>query len=368
LPERRAGRRASPKALLGIILIFSILAISWQAAAHTIIFGGQVNSQGSAKITYTITITGLANLPQDAYVTFNAPVFDNFADDGFSQTIAWQPQAVSPMPALVTDFHDSSGNLDIRYRQYKWSLNNLSDSTFTATVTTTFDYAVTANPQPYAFTDPFTSPGGVTAGATTEAEAVDKIANYVKLNDPGNCVGRANLMLAQLQTAGIQARAVQGITVDTPYETPEFIIDYTGYKLIRSWNKELHVWVEVYYPDEGKWVSYDPALNKGFVDQRHLAMGTSPTTDSALNFVHIYASDGISRNLNVVVSFSGVTDSGSYVYRYDDPSPAALDIQHALIGRDMTNAPLPTPCPTPSPTPTPTPTPVINATITPRPV
>jgi hypothetical protein len=114
-------------------------------------------------------------------------------------------------------------------------------------------------------------------------------------------------------------------------------------------------------------VSYDPALNKGFVDQRHLAMGTSPTTDSALNFVHIYANDGISRSLNVAISFSGVTDSGSYVYRYDDPSPAALDIQHALIGRDMTNAPLPSPGPTPSSTPVPTATPVVNATITPRP-
>ncbi len=328
---------------------------------------GQVSSQGHATITDTITITNLVNLPQDAYVTFNSPVYGSFADDGFSQSVAWQSPAVSPAPASATDMHDSSGG--IHYTQYKWLLSDLQGSMFTATITTSFDYTVTADPRPYAFTDTFTSPGGVTAGATTEAEAVDLIMNHVRLNDPGNCVSRANLMMSLLQSASIQARIVHGLTVDTPpITTPEFIYDNAIYQLQITWPKELHVWVEVYYPAEGKWVSYDPGMNKGFVDQRHIASGTSPATDSELYLVHVYANADNNRNLHTTIDYQGVSDSGSYTFRYLDPAPSGLNIRDSPIGRDMLNHPIATPTPPPDPTATPTPSPTPSPSPTPVPV
>ncbi len=366
-------RRSTGLIIAGIIILFSFVLVVQPASTETIVVSGTVISHGHVTITNTITVSNLANLPEGAYVTYNAPVFGSFADDGFAQTITWQPQTVSPMPVSATEMHDSSGNLDIRYTQYKWELNATQGSTFTATVITSFDYAVTADPRPYEFTDTFTSPGGVTAGATTEAEAVDLIANYVKQNDPGNCAGRANLMLSQLQSAGIQARIVQGITVDTPFTSPEFIYDHAIHQLMMTWPRELHLWVEAYYPAEGKWVSYDPAFNKGFADQRHLAMGTSPTADSALFRVNTYANAAATLNLQTSISCRDVTDSGSYVFRYLDPAPSGLNIRDSPMGRDMSNRPIVTPTPepeptaTPVPTPSPTPVPELNATVTPVP-
>jgi hypothetical protein len=203
---------------------------------------------------------------------------------------------------------------------------------------------------------------------------VDKISNYVKLNDPGDCVGRASLMLSQLQSAGIQARIVQGMAIDQPYSTPVFFIDDVGYQLFRNWGNEYHVWVEVYYPDEGRWVPYDPAVTKGFVDQRHFAMGISPAIDCALNHVSVYANTGVSPpDLHMSISYSLQPDTGSYEYRFYETEPSALDVTHALLGRDMANAPTPTPAPAPVPTPTPAPTivpdptPIANVTITPEP-
>ena len=66
-----------------------------------------------------------------------------------------------------------------------------------------------------------------------------------------------------------------------------------------GWGNELHVWVEIYYPQKGTWVPYDPGLNKGFVDTRHVMSGTAldtnvenPATGGALYFIHLYANPG----------------------------------------------------------------------------
>lgn len=360
-------RPATVPVIAGIIVLFSIILVAQPASTETIVVSGPVSSHGHATITDTITVSNLNDLPEGAYVTYNAPIYGSFADDGFSQTVSAWAQTASVVPASATEMHDSSGNLNIRYKQYKWSLDDLQGNTFTATVTTSFDYTVTANPQPHVFADPFTSPGGVTAGATTVAEAVDRIANYVKLNEHGGCTARANLMLSQLQSAGIQGRVVQGVTVDTPLTTPQFVYNNAIHQLSITWPKELHVWVEVYYPSEGTWVSYDPSFNKGFADQRHLAMGTSPTTDSALFRVNVYANSGVSLNRQTAIAFTGVSDTGSYTFRYLDPEPSGLSSSNFPMGREMTSRPTVTPTPTPAPTPTPTATPLPSVTPTPTP-
>ncbi|OPY29250.1 MAG: Transglutaminase-like superfamily protein [Methanocella sp. PtaU1.Bin125] len=355
--------------VITLSLILLLLGFAAQpACAETIVVSGPVGSHGHATITNTITVSNLHDLPEGAYVTFNAPVYGSFADDGFSQTVSAQTHSASVTPVSATEMQETSGNLNIRYRQYQWLLNGTQGSTFTATVTTSFDYTVTANPQPRVFTDPYNSPGGVTAGADTLAEAVDMIANYVKLNDPGGCTARANLMLSQLQSAGIQGRVVQGVTVDTPLTTPQFAYNNAIHQLSVTWPRELHVWVQVYYPAEGVWVSYDPSFNKGFADQRHLAMGTSPATESALFRVNAYANGGVSLNLQTTIAFTGVTDTGSYTFRYLDPAPAGLSSTGFPMGREMTARPTVTPTPTPAPTATPTPTPGPSVTPTPTPL
>jgi hypothetical protein len=377
-----------------------------QAASETIVVNGPVTSQGSATIVDTLVVRNLANLPPDSTLTINVPVYGDYADDGFSQSVTWHQPVLSPAPDSATEACDTFNN---HYMHYEWSLNGLASSQFTATVTTVLDYTITSDPRPDIFTDPFpviaagmssylqrtdmaqSDDAGIhakavhlTAGATTEAEAVNAIIDFIRTQLPnpssttpsyaasslnshaGNCKNRANLALALLRSFGIPARLVTGFVSDQPYHVFYVMGDYE-HDTTFGWAKELHVWVEIYYPQKGTWVSYDPGLNKGFVDIRHVMSGTAldtnienPATGGALYHIHLYANAGNTGETSTSITFTEARDSGDYEFRSLDPSPAGL----LTIGQDMTVHPTVTPEPTPVPIPTPT----SNATVTPLPL
>ncbi|CAJ38253.1 transglutaminase domain-containing protein [Methanocella arvoryzae] len=303
---------------------------------------------------------------------------------------------------------DTFGN---HYRIYEWSLDGFKGNK-QIVVKTEFDVTSTGNPGPETFSDPFpVSTSGMsqylqstplvqssdsaiiskadelTRGSETQAEAVDRIMNFVRTKIPnqaspgskdavwslnhdyGTCVNRANLALALLRAENIPARYVNGIVSDEQITAPFSISGTTGYATFR-WGKELHAWVEVYYPQKG-WVPYDPWMNKGFLDHRHVKAGTaidSDTMDSGTGgvidtFKTVNVNQGSSGSVQTSITFSGVHDSGQYSARGLSPAPAGA----LMIGRDMINKATPTPTATPVATATISPTTGPSATVTPIP-
>ena len=123
----------------------------------------------------------------------------------------------------------------------------------------------------------------LTAGATTEYEAVTAILNYVidnvkyTYNPPqydalytlktrsGNCQNFAHLSIALLRAAGIPARIVGGISLKQSWKIPVGNNNF----LAQSMGQGGHAWMEIYFPDLG-WLSYDPQQSKQFTSSRHI--------------------------------------------------------------------------------------------------
>lgn len=117
----------------------------------------------------------------------------------------------------------------------------------------------------------------VTAGVTTEHEAVSRIlawiagnvrydldraapqdARSVLVRRTAFCTGYARLAVALLAAVGVEAREVAGYVVG----------DQPG--VVRS---GFHRWIEVHYPDRG-WVFSDPLASHGFVPATYLRLAS----------------------------------------------------------------------------------------------
>lgn len=416
-PPNAAGQIFSLLMIACIALSFIATTIL-SADSRTIVISGGVSSHSHVKIVDTFTITGISPpLSNGSRVTYNAPIYDSENINGFSQTISGIAiTATVPDNVALTAQQDLTDVFNNKYRHYEWSLNGYSASTMTITVTTEFDCTATGSPTPDAFTEafPVSAPGmsqylaatpmvqssdssivnraqQITSGATTEADAVNRIMDYLKENvadqfsssdsrdalwtynnGRGNCVNRANFALALLRASGIPARFVGGVVSDDAYSV-NFVAQEGSGRFDNHWGKEMHAWVEVYYPQHG-WVPYDPLLNKGFIDQRHVKYGTSleslnpATVDESLGgsstVMRVYNA-GTGRDRSTSISFTQVQDTGSYTFRALKDAPGGSGVY--VLGRDMVNAPTPVPTATPIPTATPTATALPNVTATPVP-
>jgi len=398
--------------LLTSCYAMTVTAVYAESLSGTIIVGGSMSSSAHVTVTDTFYANNLNCVGLNgARIVYYAPVYETSSVSGFMQTVNNHQITADPAPTMVSDVQtDSFGN---HYKKYEWSLDGFTGSK-TINVKTEFDATSTGNPAPDVFTEPrpssvpsgmyqYINPtsmvqstsgeivgkaGELVAGASTEAEAVDRIMNFVRTSIPtqgsgtqkdaisslhsssGTCVNRANLALGLLRAANIPARYVNGIVNDNPpYKVPIVVSGSEGYAQFQ-WGKELHAWVEVYYPQQGVWVAYDPWLNKGFVDQRHVKTGTALDSNmketSTGGFIETYnyenVNAGATGSITTTLQFSGVSDSGSYTFRSLSSNPAGV----LMIGRDMVNTPTPTP--TTTPIATVTPTPQVNVTITPTPI
>jgi transglutaminase-like putative cysteine protease len=126
----------------------------------------------------------------------------------------------------------------------------------------------------------------LTAGATTEYDAVQRIfswvvdhmqyvltpqhydADYSFLSGKGNCQNYSHLAAALMRASGIPVRIVNGITLDRPYD-----IELEDFYHIRKMGQGRHSWIEVFFPDLG-WVPFDPQATEFFVSNRFIRVET----------------------------------------------------------------------------------------------
>ena len=377
------------------------------ARADTYFFDGTYTSSVHVQETENVQLTGLNlnGIANGSVLTYNMPIPASssgsaFSEDGFSQSITglglMMTTSPSGVPYTQSDHTDSFGN---SYREYVFNLTGFSGQSLYITATASFYTTITADAAGVNYTDPigssyypqsiaqFMVPTDVIEsnnpaivneknillqGVTTEAEAVDRIMDFVKTqiptdgsgtapdaiyslsNSTGNCVNRAYLALALLRSAGIPARYVTGMVYGNQLTLP---LSDGGYAET-NWNTggdALHVWVDVYYPDEQAWVPYDPYLEKGFVDTRHIISGISIdgnvndlATHGDINVAHAEnVNPGFGLSIANTISVSGLNDNNGFQYIYTEQQPPGQNV--AMYARALQYVPFSVPSVTPVP-------------------
>lgn len=399
------------RAILSILIIVCLIVTYTVsvASAETYVFDGSARSQAQITQKTTINVSGL-NPPQisnGSKIVYNASYPTSSNVNGYFISTSGVQIDASPAPSAISGIMiDKFGN---KYKQLVWNINENTSSSLTIVVTTRFNIDVTGDLSPLSYEDiigtdaypEYRVPTGLVqsdapaiidkknmllSGVTSEAEAVDKIIDFVKTSIPdqdpdvpkdalssmgsskGNCVNRVHLALALLRSAGIPARSVYGLVYGDKF-TVSYDIDGGTATTNIGWGDGGHFWIEVYYPDESAWVAYDPFMDKGFVDSRHVKLSIGkdgdPNDVSTRGDAGMLSVKGASPSVafNTDVSASGLQDSISLHYRYTKQSP-----QHGtfMIARELRSSMAPSITPTPRPNNT-TVTPTVSPSPTPVP-
>jgi len=138
----------------------------------------------------------------------------------------------------------------------------------------------------------------LTAGASTEHQAVNAILNHVadaikyKYNPErydalfglttgtGNCQNFSHLAVALLRASGIPARVSIGQALKDRWKIP---LDNRGSSLVQGIGEGLHAWIEVWYPDFG-WLPCDPQQTRLFTSTRHIKYGHGLDASDVLEY------------------------------------------------------------------------------------
>jgi hypothetical protein len=401
-----------------LVITSIIVASSNVAYADTAVVSGSIHSGIDITETVYINVNNMAITNSNAQLVYNAPMPASGSVSGYSQSVSNVNIAVSPTPNNMADMTDQFGN---PYRQFTWNVFQSNGSMYGITVTTTFHAEITGDAGPVVYNDPLgtgamsqylTATGMVQAndqairdkasqlvsGATGEADAVDRIMNFVKANMPddnpnppqtdavwsltsssGSCVNRANLALALMRSQGIPCRYVQGYVYGDEISVT-FSVGGSQGTAGSTWASGSHAWVEVYYPNEGAWVPYDPFLEKGFVDSRHVKMGVSLDGDlESANYRSTHGDTGLFfvNNVNPGISVSMSSSIARANLQDNNQLQQYGSVQSApggfMLARSLQNVATATPTTTPTATvtatasPTVTVSPSTGASVTPTP-
>ncbi len=412
-----ASNRIITFSFLSLILACVLLASSSVAYADTAVMSGTIYSGADITETVHVNVNSLnANQP-GAQLTYNAPIPTSTIVSGYSESVSNWNIVVSPTPNGMADMTDQFGN---PYRQFTWNLSLSNGSSLAITSTTTFHADITGEATPVNYNDPLGTSAmsqflssttlvqsndpsikakatQLVNGATGEADAVDRIINFVKTNMPnqalssshedavwsltsstGNCVNRANLAMALMRSSGIPCRYVSGYVYGD-----NIVVTYSsgGGQATGTlhWDSGPHTWVEVYYPAEGVWVPYDPFMDKGFIDSRHVKTQVSLDDDtSSPNYRNTHGDSGlfnvVSVNPEVTVSMSSAISvanlqDNNQLQQYGSTQSAPQG--GLMIARSLQSTATATPAASPSAsatsTVTVTPSPSANVSVTPIP-
>lgn len=279
-----------------LCLLFLIFLCS-PAYSKTIILEGKLNS----KILVNQQIGFGVDKPLSK-LTFKFALPSEFSNKTVSQRMEGLNIKFDPQPVKVDDATDEFGN---RFKVATWNDINRDvrvNITFETNIKSELSAMESKAPFPL---NPihksdllYLKPTGMvqsnapeiaslskklTAGVTTEYEAVTAILNYVidnvkyTYNPPqydalytlktrsGNCQNFAHLSMALLRAAGIPARIVGGISLKQSWKIPVGNNNF----LVQSMGQGGHAWMEIYFPDLG-WLSYDPQQSKQFTSSRHI--------------------------------------------------------------------------------------------------
>jgi hypothetical protein len=140
--------------------------------------------------------------------------------------------------------------------------------------------------------------GELTAGATTQHQAVSAILTHVAdaikytynpkqydalfglTTGTGNCQNFSHLAVALLRASGIPARVSIGQTLKDKWKIP---LDNKGSSLVQGMGEGLHAWIEVWYPDLG-WLPCDPQMSRLFTSTRHIKFGHGLDANDVLEY------------------------------------------------------------------------------------
>lgn len=140
--------------------------------------------------------------------------------------------------------------------------------------------------------------GELTAGATTEHQAVSAILTHVAdaityqynpkqfdalfglTTGTGNCQNFSHLAVALLRASGIPARVTIGQTLKDKWKIP---LDNKGSSLVQGLGEGAHAWIEVWYPDLG-WLPCDPQQSRLFTSTRHIKLGHGLDASDVLEY------------------------------------------------------------------------------------
>jgi hypothetical protein len=266
---------------------------------------GTLHLKGSLSSTVDMTMTGAFSVGQAHNLSWDLPAVVTTQVNGYTQQI----NAVSYTFSINPDSQQDLVVNGAPIHRVTWN-NPPANTTITVTehVNTTITSALDKFSSTAAF--PLTSLSGdatnwlaatpattlpaaalaevksLAAGKTTEKTVVTAVMNYVAstmsysftdhnsatdafTNHTGTCEAYANLAIAMLHELGIPAQAAFGWVSAQPIT----LTGKHGTDTIQ-WSRpgtsgELHVWMNVYFPGTG-WVSFDPQMEKFFVDPRHI--------------------------------------------------------------------------------------------------
>src|SRR5271157_918899 len=408
LPIRPIFRTIFTLIILASLMAPTFLSITESAKAETYLYDGTTTTSLNVIETTTVHVSKLSmlGLPNGSKFIYNMTIPTSYSDDGFSHATSnvnlGMTTSPTGVPSSFSDQVDSYGN---HYRRYIFNMDGFNGSDLYITCTASFDAVLTGNAGKVNYTDALGTSeqsqylaattaiqagnsalinknNELLSGVTTEAAAVDKIMNFVKTQIPnqasqpanedavsslsittGTCVNRAYLALGLLRSAGIPSRYVTGMLYGN---TITYHINNGGYTQT-NWGSGLHAWVEVYYPQEHVWVPYDPFMDKGFLDTRHIQSGISMDGNASERANHgdfnLAFAGGVNQGVQAIItnaiSVSNVKDTPQLNYLYTKSSPPG----QVMYARDMQFSPANIPSATPTVEPTPTVAPN-NTTIT----
>lgn len=174
----------------------------------------------------------------------------------------------------------------------------------------------------------------ITSGATTVAEATERISNWVHdhvtytipvnqdalsvfTSGKGSCQGYTRLTIALCRAVGIPARYAHGYL--PPGEEWGARVERFG---VKTSGGGYHAWLEIYYPDVG-WAFTDGEYTKNYIDPFHVVrwVDDEPQTPMPKNAVEILDAD-------TGITFSKVedTDETRWIDKYSGPGKDMLGV------------------------------------------
>ncbi len=301
-----------PRCYCPALLLTAFMVCTSPALAKTLVVEGKLD--GVVTVKKNVRFSSDQTLSTFTY-QFSVPsIYDNA---GNVQRLDDFQVSATPPPTEAKETTDQYGN---RSRTLIW--HKLQDD---AQVSISYTTGITATISPRTSRAPFpltavpeseqrflrqsklvqsdapeviTLAGGLTAGATTQHQAVSAILTHVAdaikytynpkqydalfglTTGTGNCQNFSHLAVALLRASGIPARVSIGQTLKDKWKIP---LDNKGSSLVQGMGEGLHAWIEVWYPDLG-WLPCDPQMSRLFTSTRHIKFGHGLDASDVLEY------------------------------------------------------------------------------------
>lgn len=297
------------RCIVPAILLVLLYAHYSPALAQNLLVKGKMDSLISFEIEKTIQA---ADAARTFYLSFVVP--KSYSSTTFSQVVSNFSLQFTPQPDDRRTFTDKRGNEVIEARWDTPPAAITSRITFKAANTTQLNTIHSTAPFPvqsvsgeladYLAATKQIQTGDprfqrlaqeLTAGATTQFEAVQRISEWIVdnvryVNPPqqfdavyslesgkGNCQNYSHLAAVLLRILGIPVRIVNGITLDQPYDIT------LGGNIIRSrMGLGRHSWIEVWFPDLG-WTPFNPQNTAMFIANRFIRVEVGLDNNEAVS-------------------------------------------------------------------------------------